>query len=71
MTLKDDADELRIQTQRFKDSEYGKYVMDTLTEMYEGKLAQSMNIECEAPVRMIDRAAQVKEVIEFINQPLD
>lgn len=68
--LVEDADELRLQTEGFIKSEFGKYVMTALEGMQDNNLLSAQHPECTNPVRYIDRAAAIKEVIEFIRQPV-
>lgn len=63
--------ELKVATQFFLESEYGQYVMDTLTEMREGYLSGAEDPKSEYPIRHLDRAVAIKEVIKLINSPLE
>jgi len=67
----DDQAELRLQTERFVRSEYGQYILDLLEEMYQGKLSNAQSINNDKPVRDLDRAAGIREVITAINSPLE
>ena len=67
----DDQAELRLQTERFVQSEYGQYILDLLEEMYQGKLSNAQSINTEKPVRDLDRAVGIREVIIAIKSPLE
>ena len=67
----DDQAELRLQTERFVSSEYGQYILDLLEEMYQGKLSNAQSINNEKPVRDLDRAVGIREVIIAIKSPLE
>jgi hypothetical protein len=67
----DDQAELRLQTERFVQSEYGQYILDLLEEMYQGKLSNAQSINNEKPVRDLDRAVGIREVIIAIKSPLE
>jgi len=67
----DDQAELRLQTERFVQSEYGQYILDLLEEMYQGKLSNAQSINNEKPVRDLDRGVGIKEVIIAIKSPLE
>ena len=67
----DDQAELRLQTERFLQSEYGQYILDLLEEMYQGKLSNAQSINNDNPVRELDRAVGIREVITAIKSPLE
>jgi len=67
----DDQAELRLQTERFVQSEYGQYILDLLEEMYQGKLSNAQSINNEKPVRDLDRGVGIREVIIAIKSPLE
>ena len=67
----DDQAELRLQTERFVQSEYGQYILDLLEEMYQGKLSNAQSINNDKPVRDLDRAVGIREVITTIKSPLE
>ena len=67
----DDQAELRLQTERFVQSEYGQYILDLLEEMYQGKLSNAQSINNDKPVRDLDRAVGIREVIIAIKSPLE
>ena len=67
----DDQAELRLQTERFVQSEYGQYILDLLEEMYQGKLSNAQSINNEKPVRDLDRGVGIREVITAIKSPLE
>ena len=67
----DDQAELRLQTERFVQSEYGQYILDLLEEMYQGKLSNAQSINNDKPVRDLDRGVGIKEVIIAIKSPLE
>jgi len=67
----DDQAELRLQTERFAKSEYGQYILDLLEEMYQGKLSNAQSINNDKPVRDLDRAVGIREVITAIKSPLE
>jgi len=67
----DDAAELRVQTELFVRSEYGRYVLDLLDEMYQGKLSNAQSIANDSPVRELDRAVGIREVLIAIKSPLE
>jgi len=67
----DDQAELRLQTERFVQSEYGQYILDLLEEMYQGKLSNAQSINNDKPVRDLDRGVGIREVITAIKSPLE
>ena len=67
----DDQAELRLQTERFVQSEYGQYILDLLEEMYQGKLSNAQSINNDKPVRDLDRGVGIWEVIIAIKSPLE
>jgi len=67
----DDQAELRLQTERFVQSEYGQYILDLLEEMYQGKLSNAQSINNDKPVRDLDRGVGIREVIIAIKSPLE
>jgi len=67
----DDQAELRLQTERFVQSEYGQYILDLLEEMYQGKLSNAQSINNEKPVRDLDRGVGIREAIIAIKSPLE
>lgn len=66
-----DEEELLLQTRNFMQSEYGQYIMKTLDDMHTGKLANAQSVANDNPIRELDRAVGVKEVIKFIGSPLE
>ena len=67
----DDQAELRLQTERFVQSEYGQYILDLLEEMYQGKLSNAQSSNNDKPVRDLDRGVGIREVIIAIKSPLE
>ena len=67
----DDQSELRLQTERFVQSEYGQYILDLLEEMYQGKLSNAQSINNDKPVRDLDRGVGIRQVITAIKSPLE
>jgi len=67
----DDQAELRLQTERFVQSEYGQYILDLLEEMYQGKLSNAQSSNNDKPVRDLDRGVGIREVITAIKSPLE
>jgi len=67
----DDPAELRLQTEAFTKSEYGQYLLALLDQMYEGKQANAQSISNLTPIRDLDRAVGIKEVITTIKSPLE
>jgi hypothetical protein len=66
-----DEEELLLQTRNFLQSEYGQYIMTTLTEMHSGKLANAQSVATINPIRELDRAVGIKEVIEMLHSPME
>ena len=45
--------------------------MTTLTEMHGGKLANAQSVATINPIRELDRAVGIKEVIEMLHSPME
>lgn len=67
----DKKKELVQDTKNFLSSEYGQFVMKTLQDMAAGYLVGTTNVSAKYPERYASRYAAIKEVIDFINSPLD
>jgi len=65
------AKDLQQDTKDFLGSQYGQYVTVTLSEIAEAYLSSAQNIEVEHPERYLAKYSAIKEVLTFINQPLD
>lgn len=58
-------------TKEFLKSEFGQHIMSTLEAKREGFLSSVANIKEEHPDRYAAKYSALKEVIEFIESPLD
>lgn len=63
--------ELQEDTRRFLKSQYGNHVMTTLEEISLGHLSNAADISTEHPDRHLAKYSAIKEIIDFIQQPLD
>lgn len=62
---------LKLDTEMFLKSEYGKFVMETLQEKLKGSVSRSLDIKEEHRLSYLDKSAALEEVIEFIRSGLD
>lgn len=66
-----DLKNLKEDTRQFLNSEYGKYIMSTLSEMASGQLSSASDMSARYPDRHLAKYSGIKEAIELFNQPLD
>lgn len=71
MTYADRTEDLIQDTKVFLKSEFGAYVMETLSEMQKGFLSQASDMSNEHPDRYLAKYNALQEVLELIRQPLD
>lgn len=64
-------EDMRQDTKMFLESELGMHIMETLKTKLEGHLSNASDVSTEHPERHIAKYSAVKEIIEFIQSPLD
>jgi hypothetical protein len=57
-------------TKQFLSSEYGIYLMQILEDTAQGHMSKAKNVQEQSPIRSLDRATAVMEVIQTIKSPL-
>lgn len=65
-----DEKELRLDTEAFLKSEYGKYITQMMQEMQDGFLSNARDVEGDKSLRYLDKSTAIQEVLDAIKSPL-
>jgi hypothetical protein len=63
--------ELKLDTEAFLKTEYGKYLIRMLNEMQASYLSDARDVNNSNPMRCLDKSTAIQEVINSIESPLE